>query len=61
MNNLILAKKDHAHFTNLCCSCRNECDDSEMIAIWENRISGLIPKEYLEPDYICKSCMSLTT
>ena len=61
MNNLkyIRAQKDHLHFTNECCECCKSKDDKDMLPVWANRLSGLIPKEYLEPDYICKTCYDL--
>jgi len=27
-----------------------------MIPVYVTRISGLIPKEYFEPDYMCENC-----
>jgi len=60
MKKFILAKKDHNHFTNNCCVCLQECDDSALVALWVNRVSGYYPKEYLEPDYACTMCLVKT-
>lgn len=60
MKKYTLAKKDHNHFTNECCVCKNKHDDSAMVPIWVNRLSGVYPKHYLEPDYACIMCLIKT-
>ena len=57
MKTYILAKKDHSHFSNQCCVCKVDCDDSGIVPVWVNRLSGLNEKYYLEPDYACTLCL----
>lgn len=56
---VILAQKDHFHFTNRCYFCRSIFEDKEVLAVWIDIPSGFRAKEgesYLEPHYTCKAC-----
>jgi hypothetical protein len=55
----IRAQKDHMHFTNECCECGKSKEDKDMIPIWASRASGIVLKEYFEPDYMCNECDKL--
>jgi len=56
MRTTIVKLRDHNFFTNTCCECRRDFEDHCMIPVYVTRISGLIPKEYFEPDYMCENC-----
>ena len=49
--------KDHFHFTNDCFICHKTHNDSDMVAITIERLSGLVRKLYIENDYACKHCL----
>jgi hypothetical protein len=52
----VKAQKDHMHFTDLCYKCGLHREHRDIIPVWVSRLSGLVPKSYLEPDYICIYC-----
>jgi hypothetical protein len=57
MNKIIIKNKHHNHFTNTCFKCgHDDHDDSAMVPILVTRMSGLIPKEHFEADYMCTMC-----
>lgn len=56
MRKTILKLRDHNFFTNTCCECRLDHDDSDMVPVLVTRASGLVPREYFEPEYMCQDC-----
>ncbi len=58
LSTIKILSKDHMHFTNDCCLCKEYHDDQEMKPITIERRAGLDLRQYIERDYACLHCLT---